>query len=154
WESSVSETVAAAAPIASRRTRVMIAVLIAGAIVIVGAALFWRRQGIRRENDSRPMILAVLPFKNLSGPPDEEFVADGMTEEMIAQLSRLYPQKLRVIARTSVMSYKETSADVRQIGRELGAGYILEGSVRRDESEAFITAQLIQAGDQTHLWAE
>jgi TolB-like protein/DNA-binding winged helix-turn-helix (wHTH) protein/Tfp pilus assembly protein PilF len=154
-EPPVSAAVAAVAPVAARGTSATIPLLIAGVIVILGVAgLLWRSHRSRQLNDSRQLILAVLPFKNLSGQPEEEFVADGMTEEMIAQLSRLYPQKLRVIARTSTMRYKDRSADVHQIGGELGAGYILEGSVRRDDSDAFITAQLIQVSDQTHLWAE
>ncbi len=98
-------------------------------------------------------MLAVLPFENISRNPQEWF-SDGMTEEMIAQLGRLQPKKLGVIARTSAMQYKSTTKSVDQIGRELGVDYILEGSVRRALNRVRITAQLIQVSDQTQLWAQ
>lgn len=100
----------------------------------------------------RPM-LAVLPFENLTGDAGQEYFSDGMTEEIISQLSNLDPQHLGVIARTSVMHYKKGQPPLDQIGRELGVQYVLEGSVRRDSNEVRITAQLIQMKDQTHLWA-
>ena len=99
-------------------------------------------------------MLAVLPFDNLSGDPEQEYFSDGMTEEMIAQLGRLQPARLGVIARTSAMHYKGTDKRVDEIGRELGVDYILEGSVRREAERVRITAQLIQVSDQTHLWAQ
>jgi len=99
-------------------------------------------------------MLAVLPFVNLSGDAHEDYFADGLTEEMIAQLGQLQPGKLGVIARTSIVRYKGTKENVAQIGRELGVGYLLEGSVRRGGDRVRITAQLIRATEQTHLWAE
>jgi TolB-like protein/DNA-binding winged helix-turn-helix (wHTH) protein/Tfp pilus assembly protein PilF len=99
-------------------------------------------------------MLAVLPFENLSGDDSEDYFADGLTEEMIAQLGQLQPANLGVIARTSAMRYKHTKESVAQIGHELGVNYLLEGSVRLAGQRVRITAQLIQAGDQTHLWAE
>jgi TolB-like protein/DNA-binding winged helix-turn-helix (wHTH) protein/Tfp pilus assembly protein PilF len=99
-------------------------------------------------------MLAVLPFENLSGDDSEDYFADGLTEEMIAQLGQLQPTNLGVIARTSAMRYKHTKESVAQIGHELGVNYLLEGSVRLAGQRVRITAQLIQAGDQTHLWAE
>ena len=98
-------------------------------------------------------LLAVLPFENLSGAPSQEYFSDGLTEEMIAQLSQLNPDKLGVIARTSAMRYKGSNKTVRRIGQELGVAYLLEGSVRRAGRRVRITAQLIQVKDQTHLWA-
>jgi TolB-like protein/DNA-binding winged helix-turn-helix (wHTH) protein len=98
-------------------------------------------------------MLAVLPFENLTGDPDQEYFSDGLTEEMITQLGRLDPRQLGVIARTSAMSYKHSSKAVDQIGRELGVNYILEGSARREGGKARIAAQLIQVGDQSHVWA-
>ncbi|MGH9583661.1 MAG: winged helix-turn-helix domain-containing protein [Bryobacteraceae bacterium] len=98
--------------------------------------------------------LAVLPFENLSSDSEQEFFSDGLTEEMISELGRMAPKRLGVIARTSAMLYKRSGKSVDTIGRELGVDYILEGSVRRTESRARITAQLIQVPDQTHLWAE
>jgi TolB-like protein/Tfp pilus assembly protein PilF len=99
-------------------------------------------------------MLAVLPFRNLSGDPGQDFASDSMTEEMITHLGRLTPQSLGVIARTSVMKYRNSTADVKTIGRELDVDYVLEGSVRRGPGQIDVTAQLIQVKDQTHLWAE
>ena len=99
------------------------------------------------------IMLAVLPFANLTGDTSEEYFSDGLTEEMITQLGSLDPQKLGVIARTSVMHYKNNSEDVGRIGRELGVQYVLEGSVRRNSGNVRISAQLIQVKDQTHMWA-
>jgi TolB-like protein/Tfp pilus assembly protein PilF len=99
-------------------------------------------------------MLAVLPFDNLSADPEQEYFSDGMTEEMIAHLGRLQPDRLGVIARTSAMHYKGIDKRVDEIGRELGVDYILEGSVRRAAERVRITAQLIQVSDQTNLWAE
>jgi TolB-like protein/Tfp pilus assembly protein PilF len=96
-------------------------------------------------------MVAVLPFENLTGDPGQEYFSDGLTEEMIAQLGRLDPNHLGVIARTSVMHYKHGPERLDQIARELGVQYVLEGSVRRDAGKVRITAQLIQMKDQTHL---
>ena len=98
-------------------------------------------------------LLAVLPFENLSGARAQEYFSDGLTEEMITQLSQLNPEKLGVIARTSAMRYKRSGKSVRRIGQELGVAYLLEGSVRRAGRRVRITAQLIQVNDQTQLWA-
>lgn len=98
--------------------------------------------------------LAVLPFTNMSPDPDQEYFSDGLTEEMIAHLGGLAPDRLGVIARTSAMRYKGSEKAAGEIGLELGVEYLLEGSVRRDAGRLRITAQLIQVSDQTHLWAE
>jgi TolB-like protein/Tfp pilus assembly protein PilF len=102
----------------------------------------------------RKIMVAVLPFENLSGKKSQEYFSDGLTEEMITQLGRLDPGRLGVIARTSAMHYKSGDKSVQQIGRELGVSHVLEGSVRRVGGRARITAQLIQVNDQTHLWAD
>ncbi len=99
-------------------------------------------------------ILAVLPFENRTGDTGLEYLADGMTEEMIARLGRLHPQRLGVIARASAIRYKNTEKDIDQIGEELGADYILKGSVGRAGDRIRITAELIQVNDRTHLWAD
>jgi len=98
-------------------------------------------------------MLAVLPFENLTGDPNQDYFSDGLTEEMITQLGRLDPRQLGVIARTSAMSYKHSTKAVDQIGRELGVNYILEGSARREGGRLRVTAQLIQVRDQSHVWA-
>jgi TolB-like protein/Tfp pilus assembly protein PilF len=90
---------------------------------------------------------------NLSGNPGEEYLADGMTEELITQLGGLDPNRLGVIARTSSMQYKGASKSAAQVAHELGVDYVLEGSVRWNDQRVRVTAQLIQASDQTHLWA-
>jgi TolB-like protein/DNA-binding winged helix-turn-helix (wHTH) protein len=99
------------------------------------------------------VLLAVLPFENLTGDPGQEYFSDGLTEEMITELGRLDPEHLGVIGRTSVMLYKQNPKPLDQVGRELGVQYVLEGSVRRDSGNVRITAQLIQVKDQTHVWA-
>jgi TolB-like protein/DNA-binding winged helix-turn-helix (wHTH) protein/Tfp pilus assembly protein PilF len=100
------------------------------------------------------LMLAVLPFENLSGDPEQGYIGDGLTEEMIAELGRLDPSRLGVIARTSVMAYQSTTKSVAEIARELGVAFVLEGSVRREADRVRIVAQLIRASDQTHVWAE
>ena len=99
----------------------------------------------------KPSIV-VLPFANLSGDPEQEYFADGMVEEIITALSRI--RWLFVIARKSSFTYKGQSVDVRQVGRELGVRYILEGSVRKGGNRVRITAQLIDAASGAHLWAD
>ena len=101
----------------------------------------------------RRVMLVVLPFQNLSNDPEQEYFSDGLTEEMIAQLGRLNPQRLGVIARTSAMRYKHTDKSIDAIGRELRVSHVLEGSVRRGANRVRVTAQLIQVCDQTHVWA-
>jgi eukaryotic-like serine/threonine-protein kinase len=103
---------------------------------------------------TRRVVLAVLPFENLTDEADQDYVSDGLTDEMIAQLGRLNPLRLGVIARTSAMRYKRTQKSVDVIGRELGASYVLEGSIRRSADRVRVTAQLIQGIDQTHVWTQ
>ena len=98
--------------------------------------------------------IAVLPLRNASGDPEQEYLSDGLTEELIVQLGRLHPERLGVIARTSAMRYKNTEKSVTDIGRELGVGYVLEGSALREGGRVRVTAALVQASDQTELWAE
>ncbi len=122
--------------------------------VAVVAAIFSRWQSPTLSAPAGRTMLAVLPFQNLSGDAQQEYFSDGLTEEMIAQVSRMDPERLGVIARTSAMQYKGTTKNVQQIGRELGVGYILESSVRREANRVRITAQLVRVSDQTHVWAQ
>jgi TolB-like protein/DNA-binding winged helix-turn-helix (wHTH) protein/Flp pilus assembly protein TadD len=124
------------------------------AVLVVTGILMARHFWPPRNPSPQRAMLAVLPFINLSGDPHEDYFADGLTEEMIAQLGQLQPAQLGVIARTSTARYKDTKEAVAQIARELGVGYLLEGSVRRGGDRVRVTAQLIQAAEQTHLWAE
>ena len=96
--------------------------------------------------------IAVLPFQNMSGDPEQEYFADGMVEEIITALSRI--RWLFVIARNSSFTYKGQAVDVKQVGRELGVRYVLEGSVRKGGNRVRITAQLIDAIAGTHVWAD
>jgi len=114
-------------------------------------ALPWTRGGSPPEN-SGPTGIAVLPCTNISPDPKDEYFADGLTEELITVLSQL--RELRVISRTSVMLYKSTPKSASQIGAELGVVSILEGSVRKAGSRLRITAQLIDARSDRHLWAK
>jgi TolB-like protein/DNA-binding winged helix-turn-helix (wHTH) protein/Tfp pilus assembly protein PilF len=130
-------------------------VLVVGLLstVLAMSYLVWHRTHPPVVASPGRIMLAVLPFQNLTGDPGQEYLTDGVTEEMITQLGRLQPERLGVIARTSVMGYKHGDERMDQIGRELGVQYILEGSVRRDGNRMRITAQLIQVKDQSHLWA-
>jgi TolB-like protein len=94
--------------------------------------------------------IAVLPFENMSGDPEQEYFADGMAEEIITALSRF--KSLFVIARNSSFTYKGRAVDVKQVGRELGVRYVLEGSVRKAGSRVRITGQLVEAATGRHLW--
>ena len=124
-------------------------------VLLVGAVVYlqWFRSHPHPQAAAGRLMLAVLPFKNLTGDAAQEYFSDGLTEEMIAQLGNLDPQHLGVIARTSVMHYKGTTEKLDQIGGELGVQYVLEGSVRRSSDKVRITAQLIQVKDQSHVWA-
>ncbi|WP_409190865.1 adenylate/guanylate cyclase domain-containing protein [Bradyrhizobium sp. RDM4] len=107
---------------------------------------------------SRPLLLpdkpsiAVLPFQNMSGDPEQEYFADGIVEDIITALSRF--KALFVIARNSSFTYKGRPVDIKQVGRELGVRYVLEGSVRRAANRLRITGQLIDASTGSHLWAD
>ncbi|WP_454629161.1 winged helix-turn-helix domain-containing tetratricopeptide repeat protein [Bradyrhizobium cenepequi] len=96
--------------------------------------------------------IAVLPFTNMSGDPEQEYFADGIAEDIITALSRC--SGLSVIARNSSFTYKGKAVDIRQVGRELGVGYVLEGSVRRGGDRLRISGQLIDATSAAHLWAD
>src|SRR5262245_22830306 len=109
--------------------------------------------------DQRPALplpdkpsIAVLPFQNMSGDTEQEYFADGIVEEIITALSRF--RQLFVIARNSSFTYKGRAVDVKQVGRELGVRYVLEGSVRKTTNRVRIAAQLIDAATGAHIWAD
>jgi TolB-like protein len=133
------------------RHRASVAIAALLVVLAVGAVWWWNTRsgvvtGLKR--------LAILPFENLSGDPGQEYLSDGLTQEMIAQLGRLHPASLSVIARTSVMQYKKTSKPIDQIGRELGVDYVLEGSARGEAGRIRISAELIRVRDQMQIWAD
>jgi serine/threonine-protein kinase len=128
-------------------------VLVVTALLLgLNAVSGWRERLLGKEAGAGIHSLAVLPLANLSGDPEQEYFADGMTEELITDLSKI--GSLKVISRTSVMQYKNARKPLREIGRELGVEGVIEGSVRRVGDRVRITAQLIYAPSDTHLWAE
>ena len=138
----------AGGPFGAAESRVAAVALAAGAFYMRSA------RGAKAIVPPGKMMLAVLPLENLTGNEERGYFVDGLHEEIISRLGRIQPSRLGVIARTSVLQYKGTSKSIAQIGRELGASYILEGSVREAGSTVRVTAQLIQVSDQTHLWTE
>jgi TolB-like protein/DNA-binding winged helix-turn-helix (wHTH) protein/Flp pilus assembly protein TadD len=140
--------------LAKSRNRWMLAGI---ALILTISAIVALRQWARHAGNGHPapngFIVAVLPFENLTGNPGQDYLSDGMTEEMITQLGRIDPQRIRVIARTSVMQFKHDQQPLDRVGAILGVQYVLEGSVRRDGDNVRVTAQLIQVKDQTHIWA-
>ncbi len=127
----------------------VVLIVLALATVYFISRLFWPQRAAAQR-----IMLAVLPFDNLSGDSNQEYFSDGLTDEMISQLGRWQPRRLGVIARTSATHYKGSKERIDQIGHELGVAYILEGSVRRDAGRVRITAELIRVADQTPLWTE
>jgi TolB-like protein/DNA-binding winged helix-turn-helix (wHTH) protein len=107
----------------------------------------------RRHSPATKQMFVILPFENLTGDPAQEYIADGMTEEMISRMGGLDPEHIGVIARTSAMNYKGTHKSASEIARELGVSYLLEGSIGHVGDRVRVTAQLIQASDQTHMWS-
>jgi TolB-like protein/DNA-binding winged helix-turn-helix (wHTH) protein len=140
-----------------RSQRVVVGVLaglLAGSLLlgmVLGFNLANSRDWLRRRSNPQVRSIAVLPLQNLSGDPTQEYFADGMTDELITELAEL--GSVRVISRTSVMQYKGAHKPLRQIGNELGADAVLEGSVLRSGQHVRITAQLIDAASDQHLWA-
>ncbi|MGE0853822.1 MAG: adenylate/guanylate cyclase domain-containing protein [Hyphomicrobiaceae bacterium] len=130
---------------------------------IVRPAQVWRwRPGPAEPPEPEPALtalplpdkpsIAVLPFQNMSGDPEQEYFTDGITEDIITELSRFH--SLFVVARNSSFSYKGKSPDIRQVGRELGVRYVLEGSIRKASNRIRVTGQLIDTLSGSHIWAE
>src|SRR5215472_3273923 len=131
------------------------ALVLASAVIFFAAGyISWQRFRPTGPTRSDKIRLAVLPFENLTGDPNKEYLADGLTEETISQLGQLNQEQLDVIARTSVMAYKHKDERLDQIGRDLSVQYVLENSLRENGNHLRLTAQLIQVKDQTHLWSQ
>jgi len=141
-------------------TRARALAVIAMVLLIAGAVLwvfgYRSRTTVRGESAaaSGRSMLAVLPFANLTGDADQEYIGDGMTEELIAQLGRMDPSRLGIIARTSAMQFKKTTKRANEIGADLGVGHVIEGSVRTTGDRVRIAVQLIDTRSQSQLWAE
>jgi TolB-like protein/DNA-binding winged helix-turn-helix (wHTH) protein/tetratricopeptide (TPR) repeat protein len=138
---------------ATRKGRVLLTTGLALAVAI-GAALVIVRTRLASPSTVGPLTIAVLPFENLSGDPEQEFFSDGFTEEMIAELGMIGPDRLSVIGRTTSMLYKGARKSIGQIGQELGVTYLLEGSVRRSGSRMRVTAQLLDTKTMANLWSD
>ena len=134
----------------SRKAALLVASAVALAVV---GYISWRHFRDITPEPSKRIVLAVLPFENLTGDPNKEYLADGLTEQTISQLGRLNPKELGVIARTSVMGYKHKDERLDQIGKDLSVQYILENSLRQSRGLLRITSQLIRVEDQSHLWS-
>jgi TolB-like protein len=134
--------------------------LFAVAALLIALALGWYFYGqpsFRKGDVATPIragqnSIAVLPFANISGKPDEDYFSDGMTEELLNVLAKI--SKLNVVARTSVFEFKGKGGDVREIGRKLGVSHIVEGSVRREGEQVRVTAQLVRVADGFHIWSD
>jgi TolB-like protein/DNA-binding winged helix-turn-helix (wHTH) protein/tetratricopeptide (TPR) repeat protein len=139
----------------SRRPRKTLIYVLSVASVCAVALLVWRPWSPRNDRPTadRRIMLAVLPVQNLTGNPGKEYLADGLTDEVIADLGSVNPDRLGVIARTSTMVYKQGNKTIQQIARELNVDYVLEASVREGSGQIRFTAQLIRTQDQTHVWA-
>lgn len=127
------------------------AALVAATCVVLSVRYF--RQPAQTQGAKRVMLV-VLPFDNLTGDPSQGFLCEGVTDETIVHLSQLSPAKLGVIARTSAMAFKNSGKPLDRIGRELGADYFLEGTVKREGAKVRIAAELVRSHDQSQLWAE
>lgn len=146
----------------ARRAVTAVAVVAGVGVLVLAANILWQplispmdrtveQSGVAAPITDKPAI-AVLPFANVNVNPEEEYFADGMTDDLITDLSKI--SGLYVIARNSVFAYKNRPINVSDVGRELGAQYILEGSIRRAEDRVRINVQLIDAASGRHLWAE
>ena len=158
---AAEETAARAGPPAGSRARRVGEVMfrwssIAALLVLLagGAVLSRRVIGPVPPASEASARLAILPFDNLTGEEEQQFFVDGLHEELIFRLGRMRPQQLAVIARTSVLQYRQSPKTIADIARELKVDYVLEGSVRRAAPRVRITAQLIRGSDQSHVWTE
>lgn len=134
------------------RARLSVMVVVGMVLLLAAGAIAIRAQKASARRNLRIRSLAVLPLENLSGDPAQEYFADGMTDELITMLAK--NPSLRVTSRTSVMQYKRVHRPLREIAKELGVDGIVEGSVLRSGTRVHITAQLIHAASDTHVWAE
>ena len=142
-------------PVRRKATKIGIAIGLTATVAVLLLLLwkipFLRNLGMRGQPGGKITSIAVLPLQNLSGNPAEDYFADGMTEELITDLAQI--KSLRVISRTSSMQYKDTHKSMADIGRELSVDAVVEGAVVRSGNRVRITAQLIQAAKDQHLWA-
>jgi len=142
---STTQRASIQAPQVKRRTHYTIAGLFLAVIVGVTG-------GILRARAPRRIMVAVLPMENLTGDPANEYICDGLTEELIVQAGQLSPRTLGVISRTSSMTYKTANKTAEQIGRELAVSYVIEGSLRESSGQFRVTEQMIHLPEEDHVW--
>lgn len=156
-QEKVAYIAAAERPVTKRasRTRAIIAAVVI-ALLSIGYFIYYRFQSntpaVAATSGSAPSSIAVLPFVNISNDPEQEYFSDGVTVQIITDLSQL--KDVKVIARASVMKYKNMSRSIAEIGKELDVTHVLEGSVRKSGENLRVTAQLISVADQSQLWSE
>lgn len=131
----------------------LVALILLSSLALVAGAYFSLSRLSSRPPEGR-VLIAVLPFENMSQDPNQEYFSEGMTEEMMTRLGRLNPQRLGVISRTSALAYKRQGKPIERLARDLGVAYVLEGSVRQSGDQLRITARLIRTRDQSEIWAE
>ncbi len=140
------------------KTRFWLTLCAVGATAVASYFLapgLWEPSGSRTPPPpSGRIMLGVLPFENYTGDPEQQYFVGGLTEEVIAQLGRLNPQRLGVMARTSTAAFKASARPIAQMGQELGIDYAVEGSVRRENDRVRITVQVVDVRDRTHTWVE
>ena len=124
------------------------------ALLVAGASFLARRATPPAAPQTPRTMIAVLPLEDLTGDPPPSWFADGLTDELIAQVGRVSPNRLGVIARTSAMTYRGSGKSVLDIGRELGVSHVVEGSLRREGNRLRVTVQLIAVADQTPIWSD
>jgi TolB-like protein/DNA-binding winged helix-turn-helix (wHTH) protein/Flp pilus assembly protein TadD len=153
---AASASVAVPKPVADERTagrrasaRVVVAVL---AVTALAAALLWAWK--RPPESVTRVTIAVLPFDNLNGDPETDYLASGLTEDTIVSLGRIDPERVAVIGRTSMIAYSGTTKSLAEIGRELGSDYLVESSLRAESNHLRITARLIRVRDQVQVWSD
>jgi TolB-like protein/DNA-binding SARP family transcriptional activator/Tfp pilus assembly protein PilF len=148
-----SAVLVASAPLRRRRgVRVVLLSAVLGVLSVAVAGLWWRERARERSAALPVRTIAVLPFANLSAEPENDYFSDGITEELITLLGKV--EGLAVASRTSSFSYKNRPVDVRDVGRRLGVGAVVEGSVRKSGSRIRITAQLVSTANGYELWSD
>ena len=144
------------ASIKKYRKRIIIPIVIISIIILVITSYIFLLPDLskngREISSEWENSIAVLPFDNISNDPDQEYFCDGMTEQIITNLSKI--KRLKVIARTSVMTYKNSDKQIQQIGKDLNVSYLLEGSIRKFGMQIRVTAQLVNTKDGSHIWAD
>jgi TolB-like protein/Flp pilus assembly protein TadD len=149
-EDAPETTISVPAPRRSVKVPIMIG---SAVLLLIGAVVYWQFARPQPQPAQRQIVLAVLPFHDLSSDP-QAFLVDGLTEEILARVTEISPEHLKVIAHTSAMQYENTKKSAHQIGADLGADYVLENSIRHENGRMRITSQLVRTADETHLWAQ